>query len=418
MSDADPSLGPALWRLPDGVDELLPAAAAAVERLRRGVLDLCRAHGFDLVSPPLIEYLDALLTGTGEAMDVQTFKLVDQQDGRALGVRADMTPQVARMDAHSLRAEGPTRLCYTGSVLRARAEGIGSSRTPRQFGAELYGHAGVESDVEMCRLMIDAVLLAGFEPDELALDLGNVGVYAGLVRAAGLAAPVERALFEAMGRGSVPDVEATLERAGATPALRGALGRLVGCAGDAATIETARAAFARVDPRVDASLDALDRAVAAMRESHPEVRVHVDLAELRGYRYHTGLLFAVLGADGAQLARGGRYDAVGRAFGRSRPATGFSGDLERLCAAGLHASAARGAPVRAARDDRPVLLADPSLSGALDAAAALREAGGRVVVHLPGAPAPAGVHRELALVDGAWHVRPLQPDSPVKRSHG
>ena len=359
MSDADP----ALWRLPDGVDELLPPAAMRVERLRRSVLDLARSCGFELVSPPLIEYLDALLTGTGEAMDLQTFKLVDQRDGRALGVRADMTPQVARIDAHALRAGGPTRLCYGGTVLRARPEGIGASRNPRQFGAELFGHAGVEADVEVCRLMLDTVALAGIEPAALTLDLGHVGVYSGLVRAAELAPEASAALYEATVRGSRPDVADTLGRAGVSGSVVERFVRLLGCAGDASTIDAARDAFGGADERVDASLDALARTVEALGASHPEVRVHVDLAELRGYRYHTGTLFAALDADGAQLARGGRYDAVGQAFGRARPATGFSGDLERLAAAGARAAAERGEPP-GADGDGLVLLTDPDAPGA------------------------------------------------------
>ncbi len=402
MNEDDSVAGPALWRLPDGVDELLPAAAARVEVLRRRILDRCRVCGFDLVSPPLIEYLDALLTGTGEAMDLQTFKLVDQQDGRALGVRADMTPQVARLDAHALREEGPTRLCYTGTVLRARAEGIGASRNPRQFGAELYGHAGAESDIEICRLMLDTVLLAGLSPRDLTLDLGHVGVYAGLVRAAGLSRADEGALFEAMVRGSRPDVAEVLVREGVGVPARRAFDALPGCAGGAEAVEVARSALGGLDPRVDASLDVLERVIRALADSHPEVRAHVDLAELRGYRYHTGMLFAALDPSGTQLARGGRYDAVGAAFGRARPATGFSGDLERLAAADSSS---------AGPDDGPVLYAGPDEADGRRAVEALRADGVRVVVRLPGAPVPVGVRRELARTDGAWAVRPLNDSS-------
>lgn len=408
MSDADP----ALWRLPDGVDELLPPVAARVESLRRRVLDLSRASGFELVSPPLIEYLDALLTGTGEPMGLQTFKLVDQRDGRALGVRADMTAQVARIDAHALLTDGPSRLCYGGTVLRARVEGIGASRNPRQFGAELFGHEGVESDVEICRLMLDTVALAGLDPASLTLDLGHVGVYAGLVRASGLDGSVTRALFEAMVRGSRPDVARTLERAGADEAVVERFARLARASGGPSVVAEARDAFAGIDARVDASLETLERVIGALGTSHPEVAVHVDLAELRGYRYHTGMLFAVLDGAGERLARGGRYDSVGRAFGRDRAATGFSGDLERLAAAEARAAAARdrASPSADRGAGEPlVLLREPEAPGAREAAARQRATGTRVVPALPGAPPPAGLTHELVRDGGGWTVRPLPP---------
>ena len=321
------------WQLPDGVDELLPGPAWRVETLRRAFIDGCRSWGFELVMPPLIEYVDNLLTGSGETLELQTFKLVDQHSGRTLGVRADMTPQVARMDAHALGGAEPARLCYTGTVLRTRADGAGGSRSPQQFGAELFGHAGVESDIEICRLMLETVRLAGVPARRTVLDLGHVGVYRALVADLGLAAAEEAGVFEALRRGSLPDLDARLAALGtgtdgATEGER--LRRLCHLRGGDRTIARAREELNGAGEGVTRALDELDELVAAVRETHPDVALHVDLAELRGYAYHTGALFALHDDDGTQLARGGRYDRIGESFGRVRPATGFSGDLKRL----------------------------------------------------------------------------------------
>ena len=416
------------WQLPDGVDELLPEAAWRVERLRRDIVDRCRSWGFELVMPPLVEYLDSLLTGSGagERMNRQTFKLVDQQNGRTLGVRADMTPQVARIDAHGWPSDAPNRLCYTGTVLKARADGVGGSRSPQHFGAELFGHAGVESDVEIIRLMLETVRLGGLDAEELLLDLGHVGVYRALAADAALDPADEGRVFEALQRGSVPDVAARLEAAGARTPAAERLRRLCTLRGDASLVDRARDALDGAGPAVALALDEVERVVAAVTETHPDVPVLVDLAELRGFRYHTGLLFAVHDARGATLANGGRYDRVGEAFGRARAATGFSGDLKQLAdrsaalGAGSGASdASAGAGTGGAATADPfatspaVHVPDPAAPGVWDEVRRLRAAGERVLCALPGDPDErARCDRELVRDGAGWTLRPLPVSFP------
>jgi len=385
------------WRLPDGVDEWLPDDARRLDRLRRRFVDLGAGWGFEPVMPPLIEYLDSLLTGTGEVMDLQTFKLIDQQDGRALGVRADMTPQVARIDAHSLGREVPTRLMYTGTVLRARTDAVGDSRNPLQFGAELFGHAGVQSDLEVCRLMLESVLLSGIDPASLTLSLGHVGVYAGLVEEAGCA-PVDRQrLYDAMVRGSAPDVQRLIEACeghAGDPALQ-ALGRLPLLRGGIDMLEEARGLLADRATRAIEAIATLTDMVEGIARSHPDVAVHLDLGDLRGYRYHTGMLFAAHDGAGVQLARGGRYDAIGQAFGKARPATGFSGDLARLAVR----------QTTAQPQGLPILLADPEAEGAWQAAARLRAEGECVISSLACVGDDVGIERELVRSEAGWTVQ-------------
>jgi len=393
------------WRLPDGIDEWLPDASRRLETLRRRFIDLGTSWGFEPVMPPMIEYLDALLTGTGEVLDLQTFTLIDQQDGRALGVRADMTPQVARIDAHALGRDAPTRLLYTGTVLRARTDAAGGSRNPLQFGAELFGHGGLQSDLEMCRLMLESVLLSGVEPGALTLSLGHVGVYAGLVDEAGLDGESEQRLHDAMVRGSVPDVQritAAATEHGHGAAWR-ALGALPSLRGEPSMLADARERLAGRAARVTQALDTLAGTVAGLAISHPEVGLHIDLGDLRGYRYHTGMLFAVHGAAGEALARGGRYDAIGEAFGtgKGRPATGFSGELARLMACQATPDALP------ATERRAILLRDPTADGAWDAARALRADGECVISSLTQDPVDASIDRELVRFASGWTVRPL-----------
>ena len=323
---------PDRWQLPDGVDELLPDAARRVETLRRRIVDRCQSWGFELVMPPMIEYLDSLLTGTGETMDLQTFKLVDQQNGRTMGIRADMTPQVARMDAHALRSNEPNRLFYTGSVLRARTDGFGGSRSPLQFGAELFGHGGVQSDIEIIRLMLATLAEADLDVNNLTLDLGHVGVYRGLVSQLELDDGLSAALFASVQRGSYPDMQVLLANVPAVEqhGTASLLAQLMNLRGDERLIDDARHAFASAPQAVLDALNSLQAVIDGVKRTHPGVGISIDLAELRGYSYHTGVLFAAYKSDGNELARGGRYDAVGAAFGHPRPATGFSGDMKKL----------------------------------------------------------------------------------------
>jgi len=379
------------WLLPEAIEDVLPAEAARVEALRRDLLDHFRVRGYRLVAPPLIEFLDSLLTGTGRDLDLLTFKTVDPLSGRMLGLRADTTPQVARIDAHLLNEKGVTRLCYAGSVLRTATAGPGDTREGVQIGAELYGHGGIAADREVMQLLLSALDVAGVR--RLHLDLGHVGIYRALAHAAGLEASGEgndADLFAALRDKDAPGVH-ELTAALPEPA-RGGLRALAGLYGPAdATLAAAREVLPPL-PDVEASLSAL--AILAGAASGVNA-VHVDLADLRGYHYYTGATFSVF-AEGAQgtvidCGRGGRYDGVGRAFGRARPATGFTLDLRRLAA--LPGGSEVKSIIRAPADP------DSALASAI---AALRGRGEPVVVALPDELAEGG--RRLVQDRGEWRV--------------
>jgi ATP phosphoribosyltransferase regulatory subunit len=312
------------WLLPEYVEDILPAEAARIERLRRAILDLFADSGYELVMPPLLEYMDSLLTGTGHDLDVRTFKVVDQISGRMMGLRADITPQVARIDAHLLNRKGVTRLCYCGSVLHTRPAGPGATREPIQIGAEVYGHAGVETDLEVQRLLCKALALARVK--KVRMDIGHVAVFRGIVRAAQVGAELEAELFEALQKKDLPSLKGLAR--GLEAKTRAALLLLPELYGGAEVLALAEKKLPAI-PEVKRALATL-RALARACPVPPSF----DLAELRGYHYHSGVVFDAYceGVSGA-VARGGRYDEVGKAFGRARPATGFSIDLRSLAAA-------------------------------------------------------------------------------------
>jgi len=317
------------WLLPDGLEEALPAAARRLETLRRAILDQFDVWGYDLVMPPMAEYLDSLLTGTGRELDLQTFKLTDQLTGKLMGVRADLTPQVARIDAHRLRDPGTTRLCYVGTVLRTRADEWSGSRSPLQAGAELFGHDGLDSDVEIIRLMLATLDLCGIQ--QPSIDLGHVDIFRSLARAAGLDPAQERLFFDLLQRKAVPEIEDTLADWRLDTGLAGALRVLVDLNGGPEVLAEARAVLAGAPEPVRAALDHLGEVVVRLQAALPHLDVHIDLGELRGYSYHTGLVFAAfVPGSGQEIARGGRYNEIGRVFGRARAATGFSTDLKAL----------------------------------------------------------------------------------------
>jgi ATP phosphoribosyltransferase regulatory subunit len=390
------------WLLPAGIEEVLPPEARVIEGLRRDLLDLFCSWGYELVIPPFIDYLESLLTGTGHDLDLQTFKLTDQESGRLLGVRADMTPQVARMDAHHLRRDGPTRLCYLGTVLHTRSDGFAGTRSPLQIGAEIYGHSGAESDVEILRLVMLTLTQAGIE--QAYLDLGHVGVYRGLARQAGLNAEQETALFEALQRKAIPEVEALIRDYGVTGDSARMLLVLSELNGDDA-LERARTALAQADESVRQALDYLARVAVQLREWIPQVPVHFDLAELRGYHYKTGVVFAAFVPGwGQEIARGGRYDDIGSVFGRARPAVGFSTDLKGL----LMRSSRLGDRHRQPDGVFVPWSSDPALQREI---ATLRAAGTRVVSELPGQESgarEAGCHEMLIREKGRWIRVPVQ----------
>jgi ATP phosphoribosyltransferase regulatory subunit len=364
------------WLLPDGVEEALPSRARELEALRRRLLDLYDSWGYALVMPPLIEFLDALLCGAGPDVSLQTFTLTDQLSGRAMGVRADITPQVARIDAHSLPAKGPQRLCYASSVLHARPAGMTASRVPLQAGAELFGHAGVDADIEVICLMLETLAVAGRH--DVHLDLGNVGIYRALVADAALAAPDEQALFDIFQRKAVPELEAFLAAKVSDPARRESLRGLVDLSGGVAVIDRASRLFAASGDAVRNAVNDLAAIGRAVAQRYPAVELCFDLCELRGYRYHSGCVFAAYVAGRSQeVAKGGRYDGIGEVFGRPRPATGFSVDVKTLAdiAVRPQASVLRGIYVP------PFASVDLQLE---ETVAQLRIAGERVVRGLPG----------------------------------
>ena len=321
------------WILPQGIEEALPEQAASLECLRRDLLDLYASWGYEMVMPPFIDHIESLLTGTGRDLDLQTFKLVDQLSGRTLGIRADMTPQAARIDAHQLNREVPTRLCYIGTVLHTRSDGFGSSRSPLQVGAELYGHAGVESDVEILDLMLSTFESAGVK--DIYLDIGNVDIYKNLAKQAGLTEDDEIRLFELLQQKAVTEIRQLVASLSVDANVAKMIMQLAELNGDLSIIDRAREQLRQAGPEVMSALDYLERVAQAVSRHNKDVKLNIDLAELHGYHYHTGVVFgAFVPQLGQEIARGGRYDDIGKIFGRARPATGFSTDLKLLSALG------------------------------------------------------------------------------------
>ena len=317
------------WVLPQGIEEALPEHAARLEVLRRDLLGLYATWGYELVIPPFIDHIESLLTGTGHDLDLQTFKLVDQVSGRTLGVRADMTPQVARIDAHHLNRDVPTRLCYMGTVLHARPDSFGGTRSPLQVGAELYGHAGVESDVEILGLMLNTFSTAGV--NDVFIDLGNVDIFKALAKQAKLDQETEARLFEMLQRKAIPEIEQLLAELNIENDMRNMLTSLAELNGDVSVLATARTQLAKADASVHAAIDYLENVAKAIMARFDDVGFNFDLAELHGYHYQTGVVFAAfVPGEGEAIARGGRYDDIGQIFGRARAATGFSTDLKLL----------------------------------------------------------------------------------------
>ena len=379
------------WLLPDGVEELLPREAAKVEQLRRQLLDLYQSWGYELVIPPLLEYTESLLVGLGSDMDLMTFRVIDQLTGRMMGLRADITPQAARIDAHSLGREGVTRLCYAGSVLHTRPKSPLASRSPIQLGAELYGDSSTESDLEVICLMLQTLELAGGR--NITLDLGHVGIYEAVVGS--LDEDTEKRYFNILQRKASAELGALLADLPLDPKIIAALQALSELHGGEAVLAEGRKVL-KAYPRAFAAIDCLEQLAAQVQERFPGVSLYFDLAELRGYHYHTGAVFSALSSDCDQaLAYGGRYDDIGAVFGRARPATGFSIDLKALLALlpDTDAPSAIAAP-----DSR-----DPQLWLRVQS---LREQGERVIYALPGDTAAGSCDRELHLENGEWQVRP------------
>ena len=384
------------WQLPDQIADVLPSEARHLEELRRLWLDTARSYGYELVMPPLLEHIESLLTGTGEALDLQTFKLVDQLSGRTLGLRADTTPQVARIDAHLLNRSGVARLCYCGPVLHTRADRPHATREPLQFGAEIYGHAGPEADLEAQVLALEGLKSCGVK--DLSVDMADVRIVSSLLAGADLT-PKTLALIH--GALAAKDASALGELTAHVPGLSAAavaglktLLQLYGDQGVLTEAEKALSGFAGVSQ----ALQNLKWLAANVAFEGRQVSISFDLADLRGYAYYSGTRFAIYG-HGAELARGGRYDEVGAVFGRTRPAAGFSLDLKELV--GVLPPRPLKAAVRAPWAENAALSA---------AIAVLRSNGETVVRVLPGHEHEVNefnCDRQLALVADTWVVKPL-----------
>ena len=389
------------WQLPDGVQETLPPDAAAVEALRHEILQVFHRWGYELVMPAMIEYMDSLLTGTAHSLDTRTFALVDQLSGKQMGVRSDMTPQVARIDAHlladSARQHRVARLCYCGHLLHATSDGLTSSRTPLQIGAEIFGSDAISADVEVVSLMVSTLHAVGLT--EASIDVGHVGIFRNLVKNYGLDRDQESRLFDMLQRKSIPDLQQYLQSLALTDEMREHICHLALLNGDISVIDEARKLYRNAGAELMASLDYMHSVVSTLQRKYPQTLVNCDLAELRGYSYHTGLVFAAfLPGQGREIARGGRYNDVGEVFGNARPATGFSADLlnlYQLCGAGE-------------REQKGILASDQDDEALALLIQQLRADGERVIVDLTDAKLGAvdqHCDRRIIQVDGAWTVK-------------
>ena len=382
------------WLLPEFIEDVLPAEAARIEQLRRKLLDLFKVHGYQYVIPPTLEYLESLITGTGHDLDLATFKVVDQLTGRLMGIRADMTPQAARIDAHMLNQQGVSRLCYAGTVLRTKPDGLARTREPLQMGAELFGHAGIESDIEIQRLMIKALQLLGL--NELHIDFSHVAIFESLVKAGNMNADLEQALYAALqskDKAAVANLAAELDAP-----IQQALISLTDLNGGIAILEKAESVLPKL-PEIAQALANLS--AVASKLSDLNVQVSFDLGELRGYHYHSGVVFAAYarGYTGP-VALGGRYDEVGIAFGRARPATGFSLDLRGFVSV-----------LAPANLPKSILAPEGNDKSLLNKIEALRAEGLVVIQALPNSQTNASelnCDTQLVSRDGQWLIETLK----------
>ncbi|NOZ54491.1 MAG: ATP phosphoribosyltransferase regulatory subunit [Gammaproteobacteria bacterium] len=384
------------WLLPEGIEELLPEDAQQIEWMRRRLLDFFSTWGYELVIPPFVEYIESLLTGMGNDLELQTYKLIDQKNGRMMGVRADMTPQVARIDAHQLARPHPVRLCYIGTVLLTHAEDLSNARSLMQIGAELFGHAGLESDVETLSLMLAMLKKIGIE--NIYVDLGHVGIFRGLTKQARLNEVQEGALFDALQRKAAPEIDVLLQKFDIGQNMKNMLSQLMWLNGSRDVLPQARDTLKSADQSVHEAIDALENISLQVQKYNPDIQVNYDLAELRGYHYHTGMVFAAYQPGvGQAIAKGGRYDHIGEVFGRARPASGFSADLRALMHFATNSSRQIfGVYAPADQDD--------GLQTRIDE---LRQSGERVVRQLPGQIGDAAAmvcDRRLEKHNGRWIV--------------
>ena len=378
------------WLLPEYIEDVLPAEAAQIESLRRSLLDLLDVNGYQLVMPPMLEYLESLITGVGHDLDLATFKVVDQLTGRLMGVRADITPQAARIDAHMLNNQGVTRLCYAGSVLRTNPDGLAQTRQPMQLGAELFGHAGIEADIEIQRLMVKTLQAAGV--NALQIDFSHVGIFDSLMSKVQVSEVLKQSVYQALQSKDQTEVKALTQDFDAET--REALCRLTELNGDASILTVAAKDLPKT-PEITRALNDLTQVAKDLADLG--VGLSFDLAELRGYHYHSGMVFAAYaqGCSGP-LAFGGRYDEVGQAFGRARAATGFSLDLRGLVKA-----------LPALKVKKGILAPYGNEASLISKINSLRASGERVVQELSGHDAyiaELNCDRKLVNQAGQWQV--------------
>lgn len=380
------------WLLPDGVEEILPTEAMPIELLRRQLLDLYSSWGYDYVIPPLLEYTDSLLIGLGRDLDLLTFKVMDQISGRTLGVRADITPQTARIDAHSMAIAGANRLCYAGNVVHTKPKNPLATRTPIQVGLEFYGEAGIAADIEVVSLLLESLRVAGLP--RLHIDLGHVGIYRALAEHAKLNPAQEDELFDLLQRKAITEIRQWVGLNVNDPASAALLLALPHWSGGVEVLQCARASLAGVAAAV-AAVDQLQAVAEVIAQRYPYAELYFDLSELRGYHYLTGLVFAAFAPGfGNPIASGGRYDHIGEVFGRARPATGFAVDVSAISKLNL-------LPVLGAD---AIAVVDDGDNRQWQVVQALREQGLRVVYTADSDPASSRCNRELRLINGEYQI--------------
>ena len=390
------------WLLPDGVEEILPADAGKLELIRRDLLDLYKSWGYQFVITPLIEYLDSLLVGSSHDLDLQTFKITDQLSGRMMGIRADITPQVARIDAHCLDREGPVRLCYSDNVLHTKPRGIVTSRVPIKIGAELYGHSSSNCDVEMICLMYESLNM--LEVSDIHIVLGHVGIFRKLVQEANLGKSEEQNLFESVQRKAFDEVDEKIGRLVSNKHIGEMISTLVRLSGDESILTTALEQFSKAPRSVKSELEELESVSKKLKERLPDMKLCFDLCELRGYEYHTGIVFAAYSPHyGRAISKGGRYDHIGEVFGRARPASGFDSDLKVLAKLSS----------KTFDQNKGIIAPDILDQGLQELVTKLRANGETVITNLDKSALEGkaleelNCDRHLVKEDGSWIVRPI-----------
>lgn len=382
------------WMLPEGIEALLPCDAARLETMRTELLNLFRTWGYQYVIPPMVEFRDTLLSGTGSELELQTFNLTDQISGKALGIRADMTPQVARMASQYIYQDAPVRLCYLGSILKARGAKIEKSRSPIQVGAELYGSQHIKSDVEIIRLMLETLAVAGLQ--SVHLDLGHVGIFRGLTKAAQLTSGQEAELFDVLQRKATGEVNALLKSYSLGDAWHKAFYKLLSLNGNVSVLESAKKDLAVGGEKVLNAIDELQAVANLLQCTYPALPLYFDLAELRCYQYQTGVVFAAfVPGFGSEVARGGRYDNLAEQQDDSLPATGFSADIKVL---------SRLSSLEKADAQAVTLAPDEDDADLHDFIRELRAKGKSVVQELPNEQQKAEHTLTISKVNGQWLV--------------